>query len=88
MGDVATGWAFLAASYVVVRRQIVVASCLFAAGATWIGVGLAPMFQGPVADVVLRLALFPSALLVIAMGSPNRAGHHTPGASWCAAAST
>jgi hypothetical protein len=68
VGDVAVGWGLLAAACVAGGRRPTLALTMLAAGVVWIAAGVAPLFGGPVPAAIARLALAPTALVVIAVG--------------------
>lgn len=49
-----------------VRRAPTIAAVLWVAGVVWVAVGVAPLFDGPLASGALRAALLPMALLAVA----------------------
>lgn len=65
-GEVLVGWTLLAGGVVLIRRAPTIAAVVWVAGVVWAAVGVAPLFDGPVASATLRAALLPMALLAVA----------------------
>ncbi len=65
-GDVLVGWTLLAAGVVTLRRVPTIAGVLLTAGVSWVAIGLAPLLGSTPAELLLRAALVPTALVAVA----------------------